>query len=52
MSSEKTKHLWYKYFGLFVRMYITSQQSNLSQINTGQTSFEAYFDSKRKSSAP
>ena len=49
MCSEKTKHLWYKYYGLFVRMYITSQQSYLSQINTRQTSFEAYFDSKRKS---
>ena len=34
MCSEKTKHLWYKYYGLFVRMYITSQQSYLSQINT------------------
>ena len=30
-------------------MYITSQQSNLSQINTIQTRFEACFDSKRKS---
>ena len=30
-------------------MYITSQRSYLSQINTRQTSFEAYFDSKRKS---
>ncbi|KAK2188499.1 hypothetical protein NP493_130g01014 [Ridgeia piscesae] len=49
MCSEKTKHLWYKYFGLFVSMYITSQQSYLSQINTRQTSFEAYFHSKRKS---
>ncbi|KAK2191917.1 hypothetical protein NP493_42g03035 [Ridgeia piscesae] len=46
---EKTKHLWYKYCGLFVRMYITSQQSYLSHINTRQTSFETYFDSKRKS---
>ncbi|KAK2187983.1 hypothetical protein NP493_148g04037 [Ridgeia piscesae] len=45
---RKDKHLWYKYYGLFVRMYITSQQSYLSQINTRQTSFEAYFDSKRK----
>ncbi|KAK2192842.1 hypothetical protein NP493_21g01035 [Ridgeia piscesae] len=42
MCSEKTKHLWYKYYGLFVRMYITSQQSYLSQINTRQTSFEAF----------
>ena len=49
MCIEKTKHLWYEYYGLFVRMYITSQQSYLSQINTRQTSFEAYFDSKRKS---
>ncbi|KAK2181443.1 hypothetical protein NP493_398g01010 [Ridgeia piscesae] len=49
MSSERTKHIWYKYYGLFVRMYITSQQSYLSQINTRQTSFEACFDSKRKS---
>ncbi|KAK2183421.1 hypothetical protein NP493_312g00035 [Ridgeia piscesae] len=49
MCSEMTKHLWYKYYGLFVRMYIISQQSYLSQINTTQTSFEAYFDSKRKS---
>ena len=23
MCSEKIKHLWYKYYGLFVRMYIT-----------------------------
>ncbi|KAK2190764.1 hypothetical protein NP493_69g01033 [Ridgeia piscesae] len=30
-------------------MYITSQQSYLLQINTRQTSFEAYFESKRKS---
>ena len=30
-------------------MYITSQQSYLSQINTRQTIIEAYFDSKRKS---
>ncbi|KAK2163645.1 hypothetical protein NP493_1452g00000 [Ridgeia piscesae] len=49
MCSEKTKHLWYKYYGLFVKMYITSQRSYLSQINTRQTSFEAYFVSKRKS---
>ncbi|KAK2187974.1 hypothetical protein NP493_148g04036 [Ridgeia piscesae] len=49
MCSERTKHLRYKYYGLFVRMYITSQQSYLSQINTRQTSFEACFDSKRKS---
>ncbi|KAK2170916.1 hypothetical protein NP493_1123g01001 [Ridgeia piscesae] len=49
MCSEKTMHLWYKYYRLFVRMYITSQQSYLSQIDTRQTSFEAYFDSKRKS---
>ncbi|KAK2154460.1 hypothetical protein NP493_2183g00006 [Ridgeia piscesae] len=49
MCSERTKHLWYKYYGLFVRMCITSQQSYLSQINTRQTCFEAHFDSKRKS---
>ncbi|KAK2191595.1 hypothetical protein NP493_50g02058 [Ridgeia piscesae] len=49
MCSEKTNHLWYKYYGLFVKMYTTFQQSYLSQINTRQTSFEAYFDSKRKS---
>ncbi|KAK2178128.1 hypothetical protein NP493_561g01011 [Ridgeia piscesae] len=49
MCSEKTKHLWYKYNGLVVMMYITSQQSYLSQVNTRQTHFEAYFDSKRKS---
>ena len=49
MCSEMTKHLWHKYYGLFVRMYIIFQQSYLSQINTRQTSFEAYFDSKRKS---
>ena len=30
-------------------MYITYQKSDLSQINTRQTSFVAYFDSKRKS---
>ena len=49
MCNEKTKYLWYKYYGLFVRMYITSQQSYLTQINSRQTSFETYFDSKRKS---
>ncbi|KAK2179182.1 hypothetical protein NP493_505g03015 [Ridgeia piscesae] len=49
MCSEKTKHLWYKYYGLFVRLSITSQQSYLSQINTRKTSFEAYLDSKHKS---
>ena len=36
-------------YGLFVRTYITAQQSYLSQTNTRQTSFEACFDSKRKS---
>ncbi|KAK2173928.1 hypothetical protein NP493_842g01057 [Ridgeia piscesae] len=41
MCTEKTKHLWYKYYGLFVRMYITYLQSYLSQINTKQASFEA-----------
>ena len=30
-------------------MFMTSQQSYLSQINKKQTRFEAYFDSKRKS---
>ena len=30
-------------------MYITSQQSYLSQINVRQTSVEACFDSKRRS---
>ncbi|KAK2180848.1 hypothetical protein NP493_424g00021 [Ridgeia piscesae] len=49
MLSEKTTHLWYKYYGLFVRMNITSQQIYLSKFNTRQTSFEAYFDSTRKS---
>ncbi|KAK2178883.1 hypothetical protein NP493_525g02003 [Ridgeia piscesae] len=48
---RKAKHLWYKYYELFVGMYITSQQSYLSQINTRQTSFKAYFNSKRKSRA-
>ena len=48
MCSEVTKHVWYKYYGLFVRMYLTSQQIYLSQINTRQTSFEACLDSKRK----
>ena len=55
MCSEKTKHLWYKYYRFFVRMYISSQQSYFSQMNTRQTSFEAYFDSHgkaRDSSAP
>ncbi|KAK2189582.1 hypothetical protein NP493_102g04075 [Ridgeia piscesae] len=42
------EHLWYKYYGLFVRMNITSQQRYLSQINTRQTRFEAYIDSKHK----
>ena len=52
---RKDKALWYKYYRLLVRMYVTSQQSYLSQINTSQTRFEAYFDSKcksRDSSAP
>ncbi|KAK2165743.1 hypothetical protein NP493_1351g01052 [Ridgeia piscesae] len=49
MCNEKTKHLWYKYYALFVRMYITSQQSYLSQIKMRQIRFEAYFASKRKS---
>ncbi|KAK2156665.1 hypothetical protein NP493_1955g00000 [Ridgeia piscesae] len=49
MCSEMTKHVWYQYYGLFVRLYITSQQIYMSQINTRQTSFEACFDSKRKS---
>ena len=49
MCSERTKHLWYKYYEMFFRMYITSQQNYLSQINSRQTSFEACFDSKRKS---
>ena len=26
--------VWHKYYGLFVRIYITSLQSYLSQINT------------------
>ena len=45
MCRERIKQLWYKY----VSMYITTQQSYLSRINTRNTSFEAYFDSKRKS---
>jgi len=49
ISSERTKHLWHKYHGLFLTMYIISQRSYLSQINMRQTSFEAYFDSRRKS---
>ncbi|KAK2192265.1 hypothetical protein NP493_35g01039 [Ridgeia piscesae] len=40
MCSERTKHLWYKYYGLFVMMYVTSQQSYLTKINTRQTSVE------------
>ena len=46
---RKDNHLWHRYHGLFVRMYITFHQSYLSQIITRQTSFEAYLDSKRKS---
>jgi len=49
MCGERTKHLWHKYHGFFFNMNITSQRSYLSQINTRQTSFEACFDSKRKS---
>ncbi|KAK2191575.1 hypothetical protein NP493_51g05078 [Ridgeia piscesae] len=49
INVQRNVHLWYKYYGLFVRMYITSLQSYLSQINTRQTRFEACFDSKRKS---
>ncbi|KAK2176283.1 hypothetical protein NP493_673g02036 [Ridgeia piscesae] len=26
MCSERTMHLWYKYYGLLVRMYITSHK--------------------------
>ena len=48
MCSEITKHIWYKYCGMSVRMYIPSQQIYLSQINTRQTGFEARFNSKRK----
>ncbi|KAK2180526.1 hypothetical protein NP493_439g01005 [Ridgeia piscesae] len=44
---QMTKHLWYTYYGLVVRMYITSQQSYSSQINMRQTSFEPYFESRR-----
>jgi len=44
MCSEKTKHVWYKYYGLFVRMYLTCQQSYLSHINTRQKSIEAFFE--------
>ena len=44
MCSEMTMLLWYKYYRLFVRMYINSLESYLSQINTRQTSFEACFD--------
>ena len=49
MCCEMTKHVWYNYYGLFVGMYIISQQIYLLQINTRQASFEACFDSKRKS---
>ena len=49
MCSETTKYFWQKYHALFVTMYITYQRSYLSQINTTQTSFEAYLESKRKS---
>ena len=45
ICSEKTKYLWYKYYVLFVSF----QQSYLSQINTRQTSFEVHFDSMHKS---
>ena len=48
ICSEMTKHVWHKYYRLFVMVYITSQQKYLSQINTRQTSFEAYLDRKRK----
>ena len=46
MCSEMTKHIWHKYYGLFVRMYITSQQIYLSQINTRQTRFETCLNSE------
>ncbi|KAK2179703.1 hypothetical protein NP493_477g04062 [Ridgeia piscesae] len=49
MCSERTMHLLYECYGLFVRTYITSQQSYLSQINTRLTCFEARFDRKHKS---
>ena len=48
-SKIRTKHLWYKYDGLLVSMYIISLQCYLSQIYMRKTSFEACFDSKRKS---
>ena len=40
MGIERTMHLWYNYYGLFIRMHVTSLQSYLSQINSRQTSFE------------
>ena len=46
---EQTQYLWHTYHVLLVRMYINSQQSYLSQIDTRQTSVEAYFDSNSKS---
>ena len=49
ISSDTTRHFRYKCYGLFVRKYITSLQSYLSLINTTQTSFDAFFDSIRKS---
>ena len=33
MCSERTKHLQYKYYGLSVKMFLTSQESYLSHIN-------------------
>ena len=46
---QNLKHLCYKNHGLFVRTYITFQQSYLSQIKMRQTSFEECFDSNRRS---
>ena len=42
-------NVWHKYQGLFVRMYVTYQQSYLSKIKTRQTSLEAYSESTCKS---
>ena len=49
ICSEMTKHVWYKYYGLFVRMYIKSQQIYLPQMNTRQTRLQACFDREHKS---
>ncbi|KAK2178125.1 hypothetical protein NP493_561g01009 [Ridgeia piscesae] len=49
MCSERTMNLWYIYTTGCSLGYIYLFVKYSFQINTRQTSFEAWFDSKRKS---